>query len=75
MAIILVVDDRPVNREPVVTLLGHAAYRLLEASDRERVLIVARQGHPDLIITSIAMPAMDDFEFARQLGSERGFLE
>ena len=38
MASILVVDDRPTNREFLVTLLGHKGHRLLEASDGTEAL-------------------------------------
>jgi PAS domain S-box-containing protein len=70
MAKILIVDDRPANRELLVTLLGYVGHHLLEAVDGEQGLVVARAEHPDLIITDIVMPKMDGYEFARQVRSD-----
>jgi PAS domain S-box-containing protein len=70
MSTILVVDDRSVNRELLVTLLGYAGHHLLEASEGEAGLAIARAEHPDLIITDIVMPKMDGYEFARQVRSD-----
>lgn len=67
MAIILIVDDRPVNRQFLVTLLGYGGHRLLEAADGEEGLAVVRSGRPDLVISDILMPTMDGYEFVRQL--------
>ena len=66
MATILIVDDRPANRELLVTLLGYAGHRVLEAADGEAGLKIARAAHPDLIITDIVMPKMDGIELARR---------
>src|ERR1043166_6826535 len=70
MATILIVDDHPTNRELLITLLGYAGHRLLEAVDGEQALAVARAQHPDLIITDIIMPKMDGYEFARQVRAD-----
>ena len=72
MASILVVDDHPVAREFLVTLLGYAAHRLSEASDGVDGLEVARAERPDLIIVDLLMPTMDGFEFVRRLRQEPG---
>jgi signal transduction histidine kinase/CheY-like chemotaxis protein len=70
MATILVVDDRPTNREVLVTLLGYKGYHLLEAADGAEALERARIERPDLIISDILMPTMDGYEFVRQLRAE-----
>jgi len=70
MATILIVDDRSSNRELLVTLLGYAGHRLLEAAEGEAGLAIARAEHPDLIITDIVMPKMDGYEFARQVRAD-----
>lgn len=67
MARILVVDDRPTNRELVVTLLQYQGHTVVEAADGAAALAVAQTDPPDLIISDIIMPAMDGFEFVRQL--------
>jgi PAS domain S-box-containing protein len=75
MATILVVDDQPVNREFLVTLLSYGGHRLLEASDGREGLVRAAAEKPDLIITDLLMPTMDGFEFVRQLRADPALAE
>ncbi len=70
MATILVIDDRPANRELLVNLLNHSRHQVLEAPDGEEGLAAARAERPDLIITDIVMPTMDGYEFARQVRAD-----
>ena len=70
MATILIVDDRPVNRDFLVALLGHGGHRLLQASDGAEALATARVERPDLVIADILMPTMDGFELVRQLRAD-----
>jgi PAS domain S-box-containing protein len=70
MAAILVVDDRPTNRQFLVTLLGYAGHRLIEAADGAEALELARVERPDLVITDILMPTMDGYEFVRSLRAD-----
>jgi len=70
MATILVVDDRPTNRELLLTVLGYAGHRLLEAADGAAALDLARSEHPDLVITDILMPTMDGYELAFNMRKE-----
>jgi len=67
MATILIVDDRPANRQLMATLLGYAQHQLLEASDGAEALELARTHQPDLIITDILMPNLDGYELAQAL--------
>jgi PAS domain S-box-containing protein len=70
MAKILLVDDRPGNRQFLVTLLGSRQHRLLETSDGAEALEVARRERPDLIISEVLMPTMDGYEFVRRLRAD-----
>ncbi|MFL6674592.1 MAG: EAL domain-containing protein [Massilia sp.] len=70
MATILVVDDRPSNREFLLTLLGFTNHRALEAQDGAQALELVRAERPDLIITDILMPTMDGYEFVQQLRAD-----
>ena len=70
MATILIVDDRPSNRDLLVTILGYRKHHLLQASDGAEALQIARDERPDLIISDILMPSMDGFEFVRQLRAD-----
>ena len=64
---ILVVDDRPVNRENLVSLLGNDERQILEAEDGSEALEVVRRERPDLVLTDIVMPKTDGYELARQI--------
>jgi signal transduction histidine kinase/DNA-binding NarL/FixJ family response regulator len=72
MALILAVDDRPVNLQFLVSLLGYDGHSVLEASDGQEALDIARDEHPDLVIADIEMPAMDGYEFVTQLRNDPG---
>jgi PAS domain S-box-containing protein len=69
MATILIVDDRPVNRQYLVTLLGYSGHRTLEASDGAEALALASTERPDLVVTDILMPTMDGAELVRAMRS------
>jgi response regulator RpfG family c-di-GMP phosphodiesterase len=73
MPTILIVDDRPPNRQFLVTLLGYGGHTLLEAADGAQALEIVRSQRPDLIITDILMPTMDGYEFVRQLRADPNF--
>ncbi len=70
MATILIVDDRPTNREVLVALLGFYGHRLIEAIDGLHGLEIARAEHPDLIITDLLMPNLDGFALVRELRAD-----
>jgi signal transduction histidine kinase/DNA-binding response OmpR family regulator len=70
MSCILAIDDRPINRQFLVTLLGYGGHKVLEASDGDEALGIVHQSHPDLIITDIKMPTMDGYEFVERLRRE-----
>jgi diguanylate cyclase (GGDEF)-like protein/PAS domain S-box-containing protein len=70
MATILVVDDRPSNREYLLALLGCARHRTLQARDGAEALDLVRNEQPDLVITDILMPTMNGYEFVRSLRAD-----
>ena len=70
MAKILIVDDRPFNRQFLLTLLSHTGHTLMEAADGAAALEIVRAERPELVISDILMPTMDGFQFARQLRAE-----
>ena len=67
MSCILAIDDRPINRQFLVSLLGYGGHTVLEAEDGEDAFPIVRHSHPDLIITDIKMPRMDGYEFVELL--------
>jgi signal transduction histidine kinase/CheY-like chemotaxis protein len=70
MAKILIVDDRPTNRQFLLTLLSYGGHALLEAADGAEALDRVRAEHPDLVITDILMPTMDGYEFVQELRAD-----
>ena len=75
MATILVVEDRPINRRFLVTLLEERGHRLLQASDGEEALQVARAENPDVVIMEILTPSVDACQFAARLGAEPAMVQ
>ena len=71
MAHILIVDDRPMNRDFLVTLLGYYGHTLADAADGVEALARVRERKPDLVITDLLMPNMDGEEFARRLRADK----
>ena len=72
MATILVVDDRPINREFLATLLGYRGHQILEAVDGAEALESLKTNRPHLVISDILMPTMDGYEFVRRLRADPG---
>src|SRR5258708_10934392 len=75
MSTIFVVDDRPPNRQYLVSLLGYFGHRTVEASDGKEALQLARADHPSLVITDLVMPVMDGHELALQMRSDPDLTE
>lgn len=73
MAVVLIIDDRPVNRDYLVTLLGYGGHQIFEASDGAEALEIAIRERPHLVITDLRMPVMDGLEFTLRLRKEPRF--
>ena len=59
MARILIVEDNPANMTLAVFLLNSAGHEVLDATDAEAGLKLAREEKPDLILMDIQLPGMD----------------
>ncbi len=66
---ILVVDDRWENRSVLIHLLEPIGFELIEAENGQEGMNRALTEEPDLIVTDLAMPVMDGFEFLQKLRS------
>lgn len=64
-ALVLVIEDNPINSELMNYLLVALGYRTVCASDGRRGLEAARTHRPDLILCDVQMPEIDGLEFAR----------
>jgi CheY-like chemotaxis protein len=70
MSRIMVVDDRPANRDLVRAVLTHRGHTIIEADDAAYAFELLRRQPPDLIVTDVLMPAMDGYEFVRALRAD-----
>jgi two-component system sensor histidine kinase/response regulator len=68
--LILVVDDNPLNVEPLCDLLSAMGYRVAQALNGPAALEIARERLPDLILLDIMMPGMNGFEVCSRLRME-----
>lgn len=71
MTTILVVDDEPNIREVVGLYLRREGHTVLEASDGEAAILLARQHQPDLVVLDLMLPKVTGLEVCRRLQSER----
>ena len=62
MAKFLIVEDNPANMTLAVFLLESAGHTVINATDAEAGLTLARDQHPDLILMDIQLPGMDGLE-------------
>jgi len=66
---ILIVDDRAINRDFLVSLLKHFGYKLREAESAEQAWGMAVTGGVDLIITDVHMNGMDGYTLLEKLAA------
>ena len=59
---LLIVDDKPINRQLLVKLLNPLGFELLEASNGKEAIEIWQQWQPQLIWMDMRMPVMDGFE-------------
>jgi CheY-like chemotaxis protein len=62
---ILVIEDNTLNMKLVRSLLTIGKYSVLEASDAERGIQLARKNRPQLILMDIQLPGMDGLDATR----------
>jgi len=71
MPVVLVVDDEPLQREILKTILSEEGYETYVASSGEEALKVIRAYNPDVILTDLRMEGMDGIELLERVRSER----
>lgn len=64
---ILVVDDSPLTRELLVSLLEAVGYEVLSASDGQHALEKLHEQSVDIVVTDLEMPRVDGLELTRRL--------
>lgn len=66
-SLILIVDDAPLGRETLASLLAIPDYELAFAGDGPTALAMSEALTPDLILLDVMMPGMSGFDVCRQL--------
>jgi DNA-binding response OmpR family regulator len=66
---ILVIDDDPVARVTIQTILEEEGYSVTCAEDGRRGLAAFRESRPDLVVTDIVMPGKEGIETILELRS------
>ena len=64
---ILVVDDHPLVRRTLRSLLAEQRWQVFEAENGRTALERIRQVNPDVVVLDIVMPELDGLETARRI--------
>lgn len=75
MAVILVVDDEPLQREILKTILSEEGHETYTASSGEEALKAARRYNPEIILTDLKMGGMDGIELMERIKSGDHYSE
>ena len=67
MATVMVVDDEPVTRETVRTVLESEGYRIVEASNADDCWKKIQSSPPDLILLDIRMPGTPAVDLIKKI--------
>ena len=67
---VLIADDEPHIRHLVQMKLKAQGYRVLVASNGQDCLDLAREHHPELIVTDFQMPVLSGYEMSQQLAAD-----
>jgi two-component system response regulator AtoC len=70
MPVVLVVDDEPLQREILKTILDGEGYETYTASSGEEALKIAKKFQPDVILTDLRMEGMDGIELIESVSKE-----
>ena len=68
---VLVVEDEATMRALVRYNLEKAGYRVIEASDGQEALAVAREAFPDVVVLDWMLPSLSGVEVCRRLRRDR----
>ncbi|MBI2316140.1 MAG: response regulator [Betaproteobacteria bacterium] len=67
---ILIVEDSPVQGELLRRALEQEGYRVIAARNGAEGLALAKEHHPDLVISDINMPVMDGYKMCEAIRHE-----
>jgi two-component system cell cycle response regulator DivK len=66
---VLVVDDAPLNRKLIRTILAMRRIRVIEAEDAEQAFKLIREQHPALVLMDLQLPGLNGLEATRAIKS------
>ncbi|MDA8388012.1 MAG: sigma-54 dependent transcriptional regulator [Nitrospiraceae bacterium] len=72
MAVILVVDDEPLQRDILARILSDAGYEAHSSDSGEGALELAASLNPDVVLTDLKMKRMNGIELMERVKSENG---
>jgi signal transduction histidine kinase/ActR/RegA family two-component response regulator len=72
---ILVAEDNEANMMMLTEILSLRGYEVVTAKNGQECVDLARECHPDMIITDMRMPVKDGLEAVRELRFEAAFAE
>jgi len=67
MAVILIVDDEPLQRDILTTILSDEGYETYSAASGEEALKLVRAYEPDVVLTDLKMGRMDGIELLEKI--------
>jgi CheY-like chemotaxis protein len=65
--LVLIVEDDLSTRVMYRDYLSHCGFRIVDAHNGHQALAKARELRPNVVLTDLAVPGMDGFEFCRAL--------
>jgi CheY-like chemotaxis protein/two-component sensor histidine kinase len=73
--LVMIVDDDPNARDLLTATVRREGYRVIEATDGETALALAREWHPDIITLDVLMPRIDGWAVLSALKSDPQLAE
>lgn len=70
MALVLVIDDRSIIRQPLAALLEQAGHRTRTASNAKEASAALARGGVDLVVMEVALPGTSGLELLRALRAD-----
>ena len=67
MAVILIAEDDPMNRDMIGRYLQLAGYQVITATDGEQAVAMAEAELPALILMDLGLPVLSGWDATRQL--------